>query len=499
MNLQLVPEYRASARAALPAALLLGFAAERLLINGPLGPGFPIWIAMFGATSVLMTRQAQLNWQRETIVGAALAFGAAVVFATRASEALHLLAFLALITAASLPALRARSFQFGKITLAAHAFGFFLVGAHAAGGALLLPRDVGATRLPAGRMRGVTVATRGVLLAVPPLVVFGALFASADPLFERYLNVITQFVAEDLVAHVMLALFFAWVTAGLLRALLPNRSPEIVLPQLPRIPATEIAIALGAVATLFLAFVAVQARWLFNGAEALAAITGLTAADYARRGFFELVAASALTLPLLLTADAVTRDAPTRPRRTIRLLSGSIVLLVLVIMGSALERMALYTARFGLTEQRVYATALMAWLGVVFAWYVITTLRGRRHRFAAGPVVAGIVAAFTLAVVNPDALIARVNLDRAHQGAEVDATYLAALSADAAPVLLRRLNEVPASARCDIARKLLKHGKNETVLDWRSANYSMVRAHNLAHRNAPILKRIETQECTQQS
>jgi hypothetical protein len=176
-------------------------------------------------------------------------------------------------------------------------------------------------------------------------------------------------------------------------------------------------------------------------------------------------------------------------------LSGSIVLLVLVIMGSALERMALYTARFGLTEQRVYATALMAWLGIVFAWYVITTLRGRHQRFAAGPVVAGICAAFGLAALNPDALIARVNLDRVRHGAEVDATYLARLSADAAPELLRRLNELPVEARCNIARRLVSYGKGPAP-DWRASNYSLVRARDLALQNAALLKRIVDTQCS---
>ncbi|HEY0809906.1 MAG TPA: DUF4173 domain-containing protein, partial [Longimicrobiales bacterium] len=238
----------------------------------------------------------------------------------------------------------------------------------------------------------------------------------------------------------------------------------------------------------------VQAQWLFDGASALAATNGLTAADYARRGFFELVAASALTLPLLLAADSVTHTASARGRRIVRLLSGSIVLLVLVIMGSALQRMALYTNRFGLTEDRVYATAFMAWLGVVFTWFVITTLRGRRNRFAAGPVAAGIAAYFALAIANPDALIARVNLDRARHGAEVDASYLTQLSADAAPVLHGHLDNLPPDARCHIARKMLGYAALEQQ-DWRSSNYSVVKARELAQNDATRLTQIQLQEC----
>ena len=54
---------------------------------------------------------------------------------------------------------------------------------------------------------------------------------------------------------------------------------------------------------LFLAFVLVQFRYLFGGAELVRGLTGMSYADYARRGFFELVAVAALSLPLLLLAD----------------------------------------------------------------------------------------------------------------------------------------------------------------------------------------------------
>ena len=486
---------RWAARATLPSAALLGIAGQQLLQQGPTGLGWVVWMALFGCSSVMIVRQARFEWQLETTLAAALAVAASVVFSVRASEAFYAMGMIVLISVASIPLLRARSVRFGATPLAMQIFGCFMVGLHAAGGALFLNRAAGFTARPATHVRGkIGIATRGALLAVPPLVVFGALFVNADPLFERYVGELTHFVSEDLAARLLMMFVFAWIAAGMLRGLLPAQSELPPMPQAPSLPVGEITVALGAVAALFTAFVAVQAQWLFNGASALAAINGLTAADYARRGFFELVAASALTLPLLLAADSVTHTATARGRRIMRLLSGSIVLLVLVIMGSALQRMALYTNRFGLTEDRVYATAFMAWLGVVFTWFVITTLRGRRNRFAAGPVAAGIAAYFALAIANPDALIARVNLDRARHGAEVDASYLTQLSADAAPVLHRHLDNLPPDARCHIAKKMLGYAALEQQ-DWRSANFSVVKARELAQDNATRLTQIKLQEC----
>jgi hypothetical protein len=235
---------------------------------------------------------------------------------------------------------------------------------------------------------------------------------------------------------------------------------------------------------LFFAFVLVQARWLFGGAAALQAVPGLTVAEYARRGFFQLVVAAALVLPLLLIADAGAQTAAAR--RTTRILSGALVALVFVVMVSAMQRMTLYTQRFGLTEQRVYGTAFMGWLAVVFAWFVITTLRGRRRRFAVGPVIAGITSVFALAAANPDALITRVNMERAHAGAQVDGAYLAQLSADAAPEVLKHFGELAAPARCTIARRLLRQAADP--YSWRTANLARVQAEQLVGQNRALLQ-----------
>lgn len=487
---------RAAARAAISSGLLLGIAAERLLWYGAMGVGWVLWIALFGACALLIVWQARFAWQRETALAVAVAVGAASIPAVRASDALHVLSLFVLVTVASVPLLRARSFRFGATPVLAQGLGLLALVAHAAVGTIpLIARAAVPGVLPARLRRApIMSAARGALMAVPPLVVFGALFVSADPLFERYVQDIMRVVSEDVVGRTCFALVFGWIAAGLLRGLLPCRSPLSALPPVPTLPASDIAVALGAVSVLFTAFVLVQARWLFDSATALQATTGLTVADYTRRGFFELVTASALTLPMLLAADSIARPASAAVRRTLRFLSGFLVVLVLVIMASALERMALYTTRFGLTELRLYTTAFMGWLGVVFAWYVVTTLRGRRRRFAAGPVVAGILAVLALAALNPDGLIARVNLDRARAGAPLDTAYLTHLSADAVPELLRQIDLVPASARCDLARSVMAHYADQAP-DWRVANLSIMRARTLIETNIATLQRVVSADC----
>ena len=106
-----------------------------------------------------------------------------------------------------------------------------------------------------------------------------------------------------------------------------------------------------------------------------------------------------------------------------------------MIMGSALHRMGLYVDAYGLTQDRIYATAMLLWAGATLGWLGVTVLRSRAERFAFGAMVSAFAVLGALNFVNPDAMVVRVNLARAESGQELDVAYLATLSADAAPAL----------------------------------------------------------------
>jgi hypothetical protein len=196
--------------------------------------------------------------------------------------------------------------------------------------------------------------------------------------------------------------------------------------------------------------------------------THLTYAEYARQGFFELLAVAALVLPVVLLADWVAPPGS----RWVRVLSATLVVLLFAVIASALERMRLYTRAYGLTELRLYSTGFMLWLAVVFAWFCATVLRGRRPRFAVGALVSGFAAILAVHAVNPDGLIARVDARRAHPDVET----LAALSDDALPTLVRELPRMPAGARRELASRLLERRHPHA---WRSWNLSRARAASL--------------------
>lgn len=219
-----------------------------------------------------------------------------------------------------------------------------------------------------------------------------------------------------------------------------------------------------------------QFQYFFGGAARIQAVAGLTYAEYARSGFFELVGVAALVLPLLLATHWLMRKERARDERVFRVLAGAQIALLFVMMVSALQRMRLYQREYGLTELRVYTTVFMGWLAVVFAWFAMTVLRGRRERFAFGAVATGFLAIVALLAVNPDRLIARVNVEHAIAGRDFDAAYAASLSADATPELMAALPKLSHSQRCALASQILQSRPIAGSPGWRRWNWSRAEA-----------------------
>ena len=245
--------------------------------------------------------------------------------------------------------------------------------------------------------------------------------------------------------------------------------------------ALEIGVALAFLDLLFLAFVVVQFRYLFGGGALVQSESQLTYAEYARHGFFELVVVTGLTLPVLLLADWALAG---RSSRVFRWLAGGLLVLLGVVIASALQRMRLYVQHFGLTELRLYATGVILWLAVVSAWFAVTVLRGRRHAFAVGALVAGFAATLALNVLSPDAFIARTNVTRP----AVDVTYLAGLSDDAVPTLVSRIPQLPRAQQSELAVALLTRAPADD--DWRSWNRSRARAAKALHAHRAELQAL---------
>jgi hypothetical protein len=475
----------------LAAALGLGVLGDALLRVVPWGINATLWTAALVALVVLLAgRHAALAGAGRWLLLPLLLFS--VAFVWRDSPALKMLNVLALLVALALAVLGA---QGGRILLAGimeYIMGSLIAGLNAAVGLLpLLFGEMQWKEVLNNRVSGRALAVlRGLVLALPVLVIFGGLFVAADAVFEGMVRRVLHVNFATLFSHTFLTIFFAWIVAGFLRGLLMGRERELATswrPQVFSLGIIETGIVLGVLDLLFLLFVLVQLRYLFGGAALVGVTPGLTYSEYARRGFFELVAAAALVLPLLLLAHWLLRKEQPADERIFRALAGVEILLLFVVMASALQRLRLYQSEYGLTEQRVYPTAFMGWLAVVFVWFALTVLRGRRERFAFGAMVAGYLLLAMLHFLSPEALVVRVNAARAGAGRSFDVRYAVSLSADAVPELISALPSLNPQDRCTVADHLLRRWSSPDG-SWRTWSLARARAQQAVEENAATLR-----------
>ena len=486
--------------AVIGAALVLGGLGDLLLRATPWGLNFPLWISalVISAAGLSFLQNRRPAGEGRWLLPVAVLFAAGVAF--RDSPAVVALDVAMAVVALSLAGLRARYGTLRRSGVSDYVVGVaYALGMTLAGFIPAAVRDVRWREVvPGDRSKQVLAVARGVLIAAPLLLVFGALLAAADAVFESLILDLFD-LDPDLLGHLLLTAFVAWVSAGLLTFGLLGAERADLAPKRPdflSLGIVEVGVVLGLLDALFLSFVGVQAGYLFGGADRVVELAGLTYAEYARRGFFELVAVTALVIPVLLLARWLVRPETRAHERILRFLSGAMVALLSVVVVSALYRMYLYQQEFGLTVARICASAFMGWLAFVLAWFVLTILRDRPARFAFGSLVAAFATALLLNVFSPDALAARVNIERLEAGERFDPYYLTLLSADAAPVLAASLQEIgdtrPYQSFVGAATGEVGGGKGPTLgrvlekkwnresADWRSWNLSRARAEDLA-------------------
>jgi hypothetical protein len=302
-----------------------------------------------------------------------------------------------------------------------------------------------------------TTAMAAVVISSMLLALFGALLLHADPLLASLLA-IPPFDIGRFLSHLFIIGIFTWIVGGWSRARFDDTATTAAPEQfVVALSTLDITMSLGALNVLFAAFVGTQVTWFFGGDAYLQAHTGLTAAAYARRGFFEVVWVVLLVVPLLLGARAVIGTDPAIRRRH-SLLSLPLTALLGAIMLSAALRMRLYVSYYGLTTDRFCSFVFMAWLAVVPVLIAVTVLRDQGQWLLAGAALSGFVT-----LVCPDVIIAHVNLDcaesrRSPNAAGLDIGHLSTLGGDAvgmaATAIVSNAN-VDRDARCTATRTLL--------------------------------------------
>ena len=347
---------------------------------------------------------------------------------------------------------------------------FAIRALHASAHGLAAPAFVAA---PLGRRRPAAVLL-GAALALPLVVVLGLLLASADAVFAGFFAWWGSPVS--VIVHAVLLGVGAWGMAGLLR--LSSADPSPAPPDLPyRLGHVEATVVVGSLVALFTAFAVAQVVAVSGGARHVLETAGLTYAEYAREGFFQLLAVATITLVALVGLRAVADLSDPVHRLRFTVLGEVAIGLTLVILVVALRRLGLYQQAYGLTMLRLFGFALALWIGVVllFAGLALGGVGAGRAWFVGAALVAGLALLLGLNIVNPEAVVVRHNVGRATGAQPVDPVYLAGLSDDAVPALVRALPRLREPERSAVLAAACRRA--DVPFDgWAAANTSRRRA-----------------------
>ncbi|WP_137146600.1 DUF4153 domain-containing protein [Mycolicibacterium sp. CR10] len=330
----------------------------------------------------------------------------------------------------------------------------------------LTPRRVDGPKL--GRAAAVSAITVALVL------VFGGLFAAADPAFAHLIgNVVPSFALGDGVARVLVfGVVAAFVLGGGYLLRFPPRLDALAPAPMRPVPRWEWAVPLGVLNAVFLAFVAVQATVLFGGHRHVLETEGLTYAEYARQGFWQLLWVSALTLLVLSAVVRVAGRATVADRRLVRVLVGTTCATSVVVVISAIHRMWLYQQAYGFSVQRLMVIAIELWLGAVFVLIAVAGIRMTARWLPHAVLVTGVLTLLGVAAMNPERFIAEHNVDRFEQTGLLDSDYLLSLSPDIEPALQRLPEPMRVCARY----------RNEKPDPWYEFNVSRSQA---SHEGTP--------------
>jgi hypothetical protein len=284
----------------------------------------------------------------------------------------------------------------------------------------------------------VLYAALGVILAIPLFIFVGSLLGSADELFQRMWDALVESIFSRIHIHAAqyvfglpIAMYLFGLFYGSLRRRAQPRATERAEARVRSLRILPLPLAMGIVVPLLLLytlFFISQIPYLTSAFQGMTP-EGITQAEYARRGFFELCWVCSINMAVLLglyyftkTGESKSDDvnagkppaenggffASCRPAGICAIL---LCLFSMALSVMSLSKMLLYIQTLGMTQKRIYTSFFMVFLFAAFGLAIAGLLR-KRFATAKWVTLTGTALLLILCFINADGLIARHNISR---------------------------------------------------------------------------------------
>lgn len=340
------------------------------------------------------------------------------------------------------------------------------------------------------KCRAITKVILGIIIALPILIVVLALLSSADMIFSNVLSGFTNILINMNLTDFMLRLLIAFIAALLVFSYLFSlliKSQNAATFSKDRIPTagidflivTTVLILINAV---YLLFTFIQFTYLF-GSLSLNLPKNFTYAQYARRGFFELVAVTLINLSILLIVINYTKISSSIEKLFFKVLNSILIACTAVMLFSAHFRMTMYEKVYGYTYLRVVTHGFMFF---ILALLIVTIIKIWYEKLILLKwyLILAVIAYLILNFSNINALIAKNNIEIYHKTGKIDVYYLTTLSEESIPYTTSLYTEIK-DKDSENAKILVEHFKYEKSnlermdSNWQSFNFSRKNALNV--------------------
>jgi len=338
-----------------------------------------------------------------------------------------------------------------------------------------------------GRVKVLPKVLLGILISIPVLAIIIWLLSSADIIFkDLFLNI----PISKIIKHFLL-IFIVTIYATSFLWALAKASEEEEKPKYGKIkwalffdPVILLTI-LALVNVIYAIFSVIQFTYLFGGSSFVMP-SSYTYAEYARRGFFELVVVSVINFGILIFGKTFVKKDNKKIYVAIKIFLTLLVIFTLVLLVSAFYRMLVYEQAYGFTYLRIFVQTFMIMLfflsiaNIIYIW---------KPDF---PVIKSyFIISLAIYIImnfaNVDVIIAENNINRYFESGQIDTNYLKTLSYDAVPVMERLLTSDKYSSESEETRitgEVMEYYEQEKSeledqKDWQSFNISRYRAEKL--------------------
>lgn len=321
----------------------------------------------------------------------------------------------------------------------------------------------------------------GLLITLPLLLFILPLLASADMAFNYYIenaaNIFSFLDMSTIIIHIIIIMavstyVFGYFWSFKYHIIAKNISVSKIK------PAFADSVIIGTVLTVinlvYLLFTIIQASYLYGGVASKLPIN-FTYAEYARKGFFELVTVTVINLVIFLIAIKVEKNK----NKIVNILYTLLTLFSVNMLYSAHYKLSLYEITFGYTYLRIYVHMFMLLLLLLFIVVLIKIWYDKLKLFKVAFSVT-IIMLILLNYMNVDKIIVSKNIDRFNSIGIIDTDYLRTLSFDAVPEIVKFTKNQNGNLKDKLVSGL-KERLNDSPgnYSWMEFNYSRYNAEKL--------------------